>query len=484
MNTETVFRFKISLNIMTTKLIILASLLLSETSSSTRFAWLPGNSLSEGNCYEIDVESLGQKYRSKVPKSRCKTEETKFVWVQGKNETDGRCFETSLAEGLYAEEVIPKKCYKNVLSVKWVELPKKSVCLKFIEGFEGEEIKQVVSDIECKPPEGTYQFVPNSDKLSGRCFFVSGNFKTDEPLIKCRPSELQYFWLEEKKSCYEAHPQGVELYISKTKDQHCLTEKVNLSFEADIEKMKFTCLEHFKDQSGKTVIKPTTLSKCKKGETHYRFYKVLPLKGYCLEEDKAEGAKAYATLAGLEKCRPGDEYLMSKWFDQKLKLHDYGCFFIDKESGGEKYIEKIDKKNCGEIGVDFLWEPNTDGWSGRCIKQGVIGENKYDVVFKVRECLPQKTIYFWRKTGPYKGECYEIDGSGDRYKYSEKIALDFCKPKLVTDLKYFFHIDEKGIGACYLIDQKTGGEEYSERVKDEKCKTNLVPTSGEPSAKP
>jgi hypothetical protein len=427
-----------------------------------------------GKCYEIDQATSGNRYRVIVPSVKCRPLEVKLLWQPKESGFDGQCYEVAMTGAQnYAASVTSSKCLIKDLGSFLVEIENKFHCLKFYQGPNGEEIRQKTKDEDCKPTEGEYFFALNKDMLSGECYFISGTYRTKDSPLKCRPQELKYVWLEEKQNCYEMHRDGPEKYVAKTKPELCIEKNLETEFSADLSKLKFSCLQIFYTLNGEKSSRPLPLVKCRTKELITKFIKISPLKGGCLEIDKNQGLVKYANLLSLEKCRPSLPERDFLYIDEEQKLEDSGCFMVDKKTKGENYIEKVDKKFCAETITELMWEPAIDGWTGRCVKKAYVPDEKGDLIFKVKDCKPKETVYVWRYIKPFQGECYEVDAKEGRLLYSEKVRTDLCRPKLLSQIKYFFHIDTQGLGTCYLVDLKTNGLDYSEKVESEKCKLNL-----------
>ncbi len=105
-----------------------------------------------------------------------------------------------------------------------------------------------------------------------------------------------------------------------------------------------------------------------------------------------------------------------------MKKDQGGCYEVDKETRGERYIKKT-----------------------------------YDI-----NCRPNKTSFFFDYQ---KGDCLEVGTFSNGNKYISEVALDNCQSKK-TQI-YLGIINEKY--GCYLIDPETQGRSFYKKLNDKNC---------------
>ncbi|MBT6325103.1 MAG: hypothetical protein HOJ35_03985, partial [Bdellovibrionales bacterium] len=68
--------------------------------SETMFVWLPHETKAlRGTCYEIDTETMGQKFSDKVDNINCRPSQVSTYWVPNEKRTSGNCYEVDLETG-------------------------------------------------------------------------------------------------------------------------------------------------------------------------------------------------------------------------------------------------------------------------------------------------------------------------------------------------------------------------------------------------
>ena len=59
----------------------------------SQYVWVKHPSKLQGNCYEVDTETGGQKYSNKVNKLICRPANTVHFWIGEKSNLKGHCYE-------------------------------------------------------------------------------------------------------------------------------------------------------------------------------------------------------------------------------------------------------------------------------------------------------------------------------------------------------------------------------------------------------
>lgn len=218
---------------------------------------------------------------------------------------------------------------------------------------------------------------------------------------------------------------------------------------------KQACFERDSETNGSLYSNKVAPEKCKPANTIYLFNYD---SGDCFEADEQTAGKSFFEKVRTSQCRPKIvDYILGE-----IKSTS-GCFEIDKKSAGRKYYKKVQDKLCHKTVKEYFWKPKGE-LEGICIVKGI---NNKLIEVKDSLCKPDKVKFYFKRTQPYKGECYEQHPENMKY-YSVKTKVVDCKP---LKTYYAFRKKDKSLqGECYEVDNETNGDLYIDKVSTELCK--------------
>ncbi|MCR9204161.1 MAG: hypothetical protein NXH75_06265 [Halobacteriovoraceae bacterium] len=459
-------------------LAFLTSILLDPTFARglTKFVWKPDPEKKySGTCYEVDAETGGQKYFEKANEEDCRPKnkaDLYFLWEQNSSKADGDCFliDKPTAGNSFAKEV------------NWQSCKPKTIEKILLEGkcyFKGETplgnvfLKRMSRD-DCKPDELSYNFVPNSDGMSGKCVGVNASTGDtfNESLKKCKPDEVQYLPVKGEKytECYEVAVEGgPAVYIKKVSRENCRPEELFITW---IQTKKFTgkCL---RTNSDKSFQEPLDFRKCLDlYNTEHSFIPTSVKRGFCMIVDKETGGGQFRQRVRDEDCKP-------KKTASRLILEEGRqlCIQYDPENPEGGYRKDVGLSRCSTGKKDYRWvQDEVFPFKGECFRTVVTGQIEKDRDVEDQFCRPKKLKFVFHvqdpENEPLRGKCYGVHPVGGPAYYSQRINQKKCRPEKVK-LKYF-HPKKFKRGGCYVVDEETLGKKYHASESEKKCKQEFL----------
>ena len=139
---------------------------------ATEFRWAPqnieGKKLS-GKCYEIDLETAGQKYLAAAPASKCRPSDDQITyrWIPKENAPGGKCFEVDINTS--GEMFSQFANWKNCSPPNGQYILNEEKCY-LVGQFNGSPFVKGVSFDFCKSEEVSYKFELAPNGLRGTCY--------------------------------------------------------------------------------------------------------------------------------------------------------------------------------------------------------------------------------------------------------------------------------------------------------------------------
>jgi hypothetical protein len=443
----------------------------------TTFFWLPEEDIRKGACYEIDKETNGNKYRFKVPKSKCKPKQTIFSWQQTAQWT-GRCYEIH-PEGqeFYSSSVSKKKCRPAVPEYIFNE----GTCY-LIDGENGvESFALKVTKNDCRPVKLNFFWTPGRRIGEGKCQSVSNDensqYTSTAPKKDCRPKELSYRWIQDPENPLDGKclafdsvnkEQGFSEWSNK---KNCFTQNSPAQYQwvKGTQLGKGKCYQKSPEVDSGLVSTSKVADKfCWPDNPRQKFIQTETTKGICAVYDAETDGEVFLKEVATKKCRPQNIALALIPDERSKQLK---CFMIHETTGAEGYIEKTKDKECKLLAKEqsFQWKPDASGFGGRCYK---ITQKGPSPVFQ-KKCAPKKLSYVWRYIKKYRGECYESDPAGPEY-YSYLTLAKKCLPKEDNRIFKIVRWKNRESHSCFELDKKTKGKKYSVEVNNKNCKKQLA----------
>lgn len=241
----------------------------------TSYTWESDKKRADkGQCYQVDSETMGVKFRAKVDIQNCKPAETHYLFVPSKSScyevdsnTNGKeyikkekikycrpdrtikevhsfnrktgCFEVDVeTKGQHFHKKVNDKLCKTEISSTtptnfyWKYKKEGSgECFKEIKS-NGESVNLKVKDEQCRPQKYQYRFV-RKNATSGSCIEEDINdpryYSKKTKIDFCKPKETMFIYYKETNKkfgkCYEVdHETKGNLYINIVDDNQCAPE--------------------------------------------------------------------------------------------------------------------------------------------------------------------------------------------------------------------------------------------------------------------
>lgn len=238
--------------------------------SSTNFIWIlsPKDQL-QGDCYQVDSETNGKKFKVRTTKDKCKPDTTDYVFYPSR----GKCYEVDAKT-------------------------------------EGKEyIKKVNSDL-CAPKETITDIFKINDEAG--CYTVDAKTKGQKFFKKERPkncgdkniSSTYWEYIEAGKGkCYEGVISNTEEVKVLADNEKCRTSKTYFYFKRKNE-TSGDCIEEDSNDP-KAYSNETKIENCRPSETEFIFYTPPRKKrGNCYELDSKTKGNEYINIVEPENCAP------------------------------------------------------------------------------------------------------------------------------------------------------------------------------------
>lgn len=480
---------------------------------STVYRWhpenIPGKKYS-GKCYEIDIETAGQKYISPVPATKCRPSQDMltYSWIPKEGMPGGKCYEIDIATSgdLYSKFAAWRNCLPPQGAREYILNDEKC----YIVGqLNGTPFIQGVKYKFCKSNQISYKFVLGETGTRGSCFEIDevNQITKNASLSKCRPQgdgATQYIWEPSKSKCYEiALDGGPSKFISSVDKKKC--KPMNLSYQW-LQSNDPKCLEVGTTQQGLPFQSKVADEKCLANiPRKFRFIKQSPVAGTCFEIDRETEGKKVQRIVNAKECRNNVTEIETQILSYLGR--DY-CIEIDKNNPTNGYRKSVNKKYCTDQTTKVRWQQDENNpFEGRCLKLSYYAGKESWKSVRREKCKNGETLFYWHvpKIYPEKwvkqqrkkknflqtleavltskdnlvffGKCYEIDAKEGPKVFSSATNIKNCKPEKLT-LRYF-HPRQYIKGGCYIVDQKTNGEKYLKKTLDKSCKDKFLKTKNQ-----
>lgn len=202
--------------------------------ASTQFMWKKNlkNPL-QGDCFEVDSETLGKKFIQETKNEKCKPEKTFYSF----NFKNSFCYEVdSQTNGKqYISRVNISNCKTKNIKTTFYKINGNTACYELDLESLGKKYYKKLRDNECEKLETKEKHFlwKSTSQFAGICFQKklslneSINIKTKTE--NCRPKETIFKFVKEngffKGNCFEVHPETSEKYINKVNIQKCKTSQ-------------------------------------------------------------------------------------------------------------------------------------------------------------------------------------------------------------------------------------------------------------------
>lgn len=483
---------------------------------STQFRWnpenIPGKKL-KGRCYEIDIETAGQKYLSQVAPRKCRPsdEQLTFYWIPNQGAPGGNCYEVD--KETFGEH------YSKYAGWRHCRPPKDQREYVLNEGkcflvgqFKGVSFLQAVNYDHCKSDQISYQFILANSGTRGTCHEVDrGNGVTKIiSLEKCKPKgegATQFIWEPTKGICYEVATQGgPAVFISSANKTKCRPKEVSYEWlQADAPE----CFEVGQGANGILYRSKVSHDHCLKDiPREVRFLKTSPISGSCIEVDSETGGVKVRRAVVGRKCRDKVKELATRIISYRDRNY---CIEYDKKNPVEGYRRTVDTNKCNEETKRYRWQQDEENpFKGKCLKLSYYLDKEVWNGVRKEYCKPDKTIFFWHKPRNYPsswvkdqrreknlrinldrvlaskdnliffGKCYQVAAKDGPGAFSVEAETKDCKPRgdNATKIRYF-HPRDFLKGGCYLVDAKTEGEKYLQKILNRECKDEFLKTKSQ-----
>lgn len=426
----------------------------------------------EDQCFEVDVETYGQKFAAKALLSKCKPEKVIKKWIQNPQAPDGDCFEVDeeTQGAKYRKNIMDRDCLPKQFLKEWVVMPDgKGVCL--LKDPNGDMVIKG-NNRECAGEKSEFIWTPNeSNPMIGTCYqsdpLTGAVLRTDPK--NCRPAKTAFVWIAKEKypgegSCYEIdNTAGVKAFSVRTDDKNCVEKE--LGFKYDNQKGEcYRMAQSFDNQ----VMKLSASAKdCVPQSTSKLFIKESPILGSCYEISSQDNGASYKRKVPNSECRPPE----GKWAYELFTFNGIDkCLIVPTKDYNSDYVESVDIKKCTSSTGNYRFALKEDGRGGDCYEKmdraGEVVERKV----LTDKCRPKSVYTTWHNFGEFDGACFEVDKEKGPKGFFYPVDLKFCKPIFT---KFVFIKNYGKLGQCFEVDSETGGKKYHRKVGPTPCRENL-----------
>lgn len=239
-------------------------LLSSKVFASTIFHWQADKSKPEkGNCYQLDEETYGKKFRAKVKIEKCKPEKTAYLFLY----RTGKCYEVDDQTGgqNYIKKTKIKYCRPAKTVTQMANINNKVECYELDEKTKGSEFYKKVKRSECASDlnakgETTY-FWEFREPGYGTCYkelYLNGKpIKSKVKNTDCRPEKYIYRFIRRNETsgiCVEQDPNNERAFSLKTKIKNCKPADTIFVFYTPKNKKYGQCFEIDSETKGDLYI--------------------------------------------------------------------------------------------------------------------------------------------------------------------------------------------------------------------------------------
>ncbi len=189
-------------------------------------------------------------------------------------------------------------------------------------------------------------------------------------------------------------------------------------------------------------------------------------RGVCYEIDHETGGQKYIMKVNANNCRPKEVIYI---WQQNEGRAGGKCYEVDKETSGQKFVSTSFPDRCRPKNISYTWQMNKRG-KGKCYAiDSETGGGAYIVKAKPEKCRTSKNTKRWivDKRNPYRGQCLLFDEETMGANYQEVLNVSKCRP---LDTKFeWVQKDLSSTGTCYEVDKFAGPESFSIIVNRKKC---------------
>jgi hypothetical protein len=179
-----------------------------------------------GKCYEVDVETKGEKFYSETDLEKCRTTNLKYAQIIVGDKT--RCCEVDAETGgkIYFKKVAENFCITQDSRYEWVAKSETSgQCFMIKEGQAHLKVKKNL----CRPDQPVYKFV-RTGPFGGYCLEQSSDpdypYSTRVKTDFCRVPGTSFFFYKasgrKSGNCYEVDNETRgDKYVNRVKAEFC-----------------------------------------------------------------------------------------------------------------------------------------------------------------------------------------------------------------------------------------------------------------------
>jgi len=289
-------------------------------------------------CFEIAAQGGPNRYIAPVKEDLCRPQQTSFHWVQSQ---DPHCLEVGSHFELKVED---DKCLEGIERIPlFIKTGLTSgQCFEVDKETGGTKVRKQTKMNLCKDlvKQLNYQIVTQYNKeycLEYDAENTEEGYRKTVNLNQCTVSTHQYRWQQDPLEAFSGECLKKELINGKASwkrtQQNLCRPKETRFYWYRPERFPEKWLREQK-KSKATNIDP---QKALKNQENLLFF------GQCYEIEKNQGPLHFSISATKEKCKPDNTTLRYFHPYQFIKA---GCFVVDKETQGHKYLKKTMDKLC------------------------------------------------------------------------------------------------------------------------------------------
>lgn len=448
-------------------------------SQETTYRWLQDSEKPyKGKCFEVDSETMGTIFSTKVTNSKCRPKKPVAHWVPNQGKFGGNCYwvDAETKGNNFSSYASSEHCVPERNKTIWMKDERnKPICILVDEETNGQNFNKQVGLSKCKTKDVALIFVLNASGKSGRCFEVDKEsageaYKKVVATTKCKPKQFGYKWINNKSGfdgvCYEISPEGPSVYIASTTKEKCRASDWKFTW-TEIEGVG-KCLQVAGTKDGGQMVTAANIKECQPEKTLFKFTRTGPYSGQCWELDSLTNGEKFKRKVSIRYCRVEKViFILAKQGSIEA------CFELDQETRGSLYINRAREEKCADELTTAEWYPDESDWRGRCKIVNGIGSKIKIKFLRDETCMPKKTVYRWHNFVKFKdGGCFQIDAKKGPTGYSKLVDPKICRPDDI-EIKY---VKPKGSleGFCFHVDSKTLGDKYFKKISPKKCRDKLL----------
>lgn len=210
----------------------------------TKYLWVKDKrSFYHGECFEIDVETLGSKFRAKTRSENCRPQNLVYYFLAA----EGKCFEVDEETNgnSYANASDIENCQPKNVKKKLAQFRGKDGCYLVDSETQGKLFFKQLKEEECLDQNKEYIFKLDK-KHHGSCYVNENNQLVRVDLENCEPPKTVFkFYRNGKLSgeCFSQDPRGEEFYSKKTATEKCRPKSTVYLFYVDPTNNRGNCYE-------------------------------------------------------------------------------------------------------------------------------------------------------------------------------------------------------------------------------------------------